>query len=134
VWFLALLVDAAGTTGLARSRADASVAEHGRSAPTAIWFPPLTCADAPQKIPTISRSPRKDRQQAGHRHQGRQGQQKALEKGGITLTKLPSGTYKINVTATTVLKQKLTGSQTYKACTVGSGDIGLKGRKKHHGE
>jgi hypothetical protein len=58
---------------------------------------------------------------------------KALKKGGITLTKLPTGTYKISVTATTVLQKTLTGSQTYKACTTGSGSIGLKGKKKHHG-
>jgi hypothetical protein len=57
---------------------------------------------------------------------------KALKKG-IVLTKLPSGTYKISVTATTVLKQQLTGSQTYKACTLGSGNIGLKKVKHHHG-
>jgi hypothetical protein len=55
-------------------------------------------------------------------------------KKGITLKKLPSGNYKIGVVATTVLKQRLTGSQTYKSCTVGSGKIKLKGsRKKHHG-
>jgi hypothetical protein len=54
-------------------------------------------------------------------------------KKGITLKKLPAGTYKINVVATTILKQKLTGSQTYKACTKGSGKIKLKGgKKKHH--
>jgi hypothetical protein len=54
-------------------------------------------------------------------------------KKGITLKKLPAtGTYKISVTATTILKQKLTGSQTYKACTKGSGKIKLKGSKKHH--
>jgi len=60
---------------------------------------------------------------------------KALKKGGITLTKLPSGTYKISVTATTVLHKTLTGSQTYKSCTIGSGKIKLKksGKKKHHG-
>jgi hypothetical protein len=40
---------------------------------------------------------------------------------------------KISVVATTVLKQRLTGSQTYKACTKGSGKIKLKGGKKHHG-
>jgi hypothetical protein len=54
-------------------------------------------------------------------------------KKGITLTKLPTGTYKISVVATTVLKQRLTGSQTYKSCTKGSGKIKLKGGKKHHG-
>jgi hypothetical protein len=54
-------------------------------------------------------------------------------KKGITLTKLPTDTYKVSVTATTVLKQHLTGSQTYKSCTKGSGMIKLKGKKKHHG-
>jgi hypothetical protein len=34
--------------------------------------------------------------------------------------------------ATTILKQRLTGNQTYKACTKGSGKIKLKGGKKHH--
>lgn len=56
---------------------------------------------------------------------------KRLQKG-ITLKKLPSGTYKISVVATTVLKQRLSGSQTYKSCTKGSGKIGLKRVKKHH--
>ena len=52
-------------------------------------------------------------------------------KKGIVLKKLPaSGSYKISVTATTILKQKLTGSQTYTACTKGSGKIKLKGKKK----
>ena len=66
------------------------------------------------------------------------GKQVALIKGvkrlkkGITLTKLPSGTYKISIVATTVLRQRLSGSQTYKSCTIGSGLIGLKGGKKHH--
>jgi len=55
-----------------------------------------------------------------------------LLKKGITLKKLPSGTYKISVVATTVLKQHLSGSQTYKSCTTGSGTIGLKRVKKHH--
>jgi hypothetical protein len=46
------------------------------------------------------------------------GKQVALVKGikrlqkSITLKKLPSGTYKISVVATTVLKQHLSGSQT----------------------
>ena len=53
-------------------------------------------------------------------------------KKGITLTKLPSGTYKISILATTVLRQRLSGSQTYKSCAAGSGLIGLKGGKKHH--
>jgi hypothetical protein len=54
-------------------------------------------------------------------------------KNGITLKKLPSGTYKISVTATTVLKQRLSGSQTYKSCTKGTGKIKLKKVKHHHG-
>jgi hypothetical protein len=66
------------------------------------------------------------------------GKQVALVKGvkrlkkGITLKKLPTGTYKISVVATTVLKQQLTGSQTYKSCTKGSGKITLKKSKTHH--
>jgi hypothetical protein len=56
---------------------------------------------------------------------------KRLRKG-ITLKKLPRGTYKISLVATTILKQKLTGSQTYKSCTKGSGKIKLKGKKTHH--
>jgi hypothetical protein len=56
---------------------------------------------------------------------------KAIKKG-ITLKKLPSsGTYKISVVATTILKQRLTGSQTYKSCMKGSGKIKLKGGKHH---
>jgi hypothetical protein len=55
-------------------------------------------------------------------------------KKGITLKKLPSGNYKISVVATTVLKQRLIGSQTYRSCTKGSGKIKLKdSKKKHHG-
>jgi hypothetical protein len=54
---------------------------------------------------------------------------KALKKG-ITLTKLPTGTYKVSVVATTVLNQHLSGSKTYKSCTKGSGKIKLKGSKK----
>jgi hypothetical protein len=53
-------------------------------------------------------------------------------KKGITLKKLPTGTYKISVVATTILKQKLTRSQTYKSCTKGSGKIKLKRVKGHH--
>jgi hypothetical protein len=67
------------------------------------------------------------------------GKQVALVKGvkllkkGITLKKLPTGTYKISIVATTVLKQHLSGSQSYKSCTTGSGKIGLKRvKKKHH--
>ena len=56
---------------------------------------------------------------------------KRLQKD-IMLTKLPSGTDKISVVATTVLKQRLSPSQTYKSCTTGSGTIGLKRVKKHH--
>ncbi len=44
---------------------------------------------------------------------------KAL-KNGITLKKLPSGTYKVSVVATTILKQHLTGAKTYKSCIKGS--------------
>jgi hypothetical protein len=56
-----------------------------------------------------------------------------LLKKGITLKKLPTGTYKISIVATTVLKQHLSGSQNYKSCTKGSGTIGLKRvKKKHH--
>jgi len=46
------------------------------------------------------------------------GKQVALFKGvkrlkkPITLAKLPSGTYKISILATTVLRQRLSGSQT----------------------
>jgi hypothetical protein len=57
---------------------------------------------------------------------------KRLKKGIITLKKLPSGTYKISVVATTVLKQRLTGSRTYHSCGKGSGKIKLKGSKTHH--
>lgn len=57
---------------------------------------------------------------------------KALKKG-ITLKQLPSGTFKISVTATTVLNQHLSGSQTYRSCTKGSGKIKLHKVKKHHG-
>ena len=43
------------------------------------------------------------------------------------------GTYKVNVVATTVLNQHLSGSHTYKSCTKGSEKIKLKRVKKHHG-
>ncbi len=52
-------------------------------------------------------------------------------KKSITLKKLPSGSYKISIVATTVLKQRLTGSRSYKSCTKGSGKIGLRHTKKH---
>lgn len=56
-------------------------------------------------------------------------------KKGVKLTSLPtSGTYKVSVVATTILKQRLTGSSTYKSCTKGSGKIKLHRKgKKHHG-
>jgi hypothetical protein len=51
--------------------------------------------------------------------------------GHSPLKKLPSsGSYKVSVVATTILKQKLSGSQSYKACAKGSGKIKLKGSKK----
>jgi hypothetical protein len=53
-------------------------------------------------------------------------------KKGITLKKLPNGTYKISVLATTVLNQHLSGSQSYKSCTKGTAKIKLHGRKPHH--
>jgi hypothetical protein len=53
-------------------------------------------------------------------------------KKGLTLKKLPTGTYKVSIVATTVLNQHLSGSQTYKSCTKGSGKIKLRHVKKHH--
>jgi hypothetical protein len=50
---------------------------------------------------------------------------------GITLKKLPTGTFTLSVVATTVLNQRLSGSQTYKSCTAGSGKIKLH-KVKHH--
>jgi hypothetical protein len=57
---------------------------------------------------------------------------KAIKKG-ITLTHLPTGSYKISVLAITVLKQRLHGSQSYKSCSKGSGKIKLShaGHHKH---
>ena len=52
-------------------------------------------------------------------------------KQDVILNKLPTGSYKISVLATTVLKQHLRGTQTYKSCTTGSGAIGLRRVKKH---
>ncbi len=54
---------------------------------------------------------------------------------GVKLTKLPTtGTYKVSVVATTILKQHLSGSSTYQSCTKGSGKIKLHRRgKKRHG-
>lgn len=59
---------------------------------------------------------------------------KRLRKG-VKLTSLPTtGTYTVSVVATTLLKQRLTGSSTYTSCTKGSGKIKLHPRpKKHHG-
>ncbi len=56
-------------------------------------------------------------------------------KKGVKLKSLPtSGTYKVSVVATTILKQRLTGSQTYTSCTKGPSKIKLHHRgKKHHG-
>ncbi len=55
-------------------------------------------------------------------------------KKGVKLTSLPtSGTYTVSVVATTLLKQRLSGSSTYKSCTKGSGKIKLHKGKKHHG-
>jgi hypothetical protein len=56
-------------------------------------------------------------------------------KKGVKLTSLPTtGTYKVSVVATTILKQRLTGSSTYKSCGKGSGKIKLHRQgKKHHG-
>jgi hypothetical protein len=55
-------------------------------------------------------------------------------KKGVTLKNLPTAaTYKVSVVATTILKQRLSGSQTYQSCTKGSGKIKLhhQGKKKH---
>jgi hypothetical protein len=53
-------------------------------------------------------------------------------KKGVTLKKLPSGTYKISVLAITVLNQHLSGSKTYRSCAKGSGKIKLHRVKAHH--
>jgi hypothetical protein len=54
---------------------------------------------------------------------------------GVKLTNLPTtGTYTVSVVATTILKQRLIGSSTYKSCGKGSGKIKLHRQgKKHHG-
>jgi hypothetical protein len=55
-----------------------------------------------------------------------------LEKG-VKLKNLPTtATYKVSVVATTILKQHLTGSQTYRSCAKGSGKIKLHRRPKKH--
>jgi hypothetical protein len=58
-------------------------------------------------------------------------------KKGVTLKRLPSGTYKIGIVATTVLNQRLSGSKTYHSCTKSSGKIKLhrvvKASHHHHG-
>jgi hypothetical protein len=51
-------------------------------------------------------------------------------KKGITLKKLPNGTYKLSVVATTILKQRLSGSKTYRSCSRASGKIKLHHAKK----
>jgi hypothetical protein len=53
-------------------------------------------------------------------------------KKGLVLGKLPSGTYKVSVLATTVLNQHLSGNSTYRSCTPGSGKIKLHSKKPHH--
>jgi hypothetical protein len=83
-------------------------AEHGGSAPTRTG-PSPTCADATQKnTDRFAQSSLK----IGSKLADVKGV-KAIQKG-IALKKLPSGTYKISVVATTILKQRLTGNQTYK--------------------
>lgn len=59
---------------------------------------------------------------------------KRIDKG-VKLTNLPTaGTYTVGVVATTILKQRLSGSRTYKSCGKGSGKIKLHRQgKKHHG-
>jgi hypothetical protein len=102
-------------------------AGHGGSDPRASRTPP-TCADATQNTHPLKEVVVK----IGSKKVADVKGIKAIKKG-LTLKKLPaSGSYKISVTATTLLKKKLTGSQSYKACTKGSGKIGLKGGKKHH--
>jgi hypothetical protein len=54
-------------------------------------------------------------------------------KKGILLKELPSGIYKVSAVATTVLKQRLSGSRTYRSCAKGSVKIKLHRVKKHHG-
>jgi hypothetical protein len=94
----------------------APAAEHGGSAPTRIAPTPNLRGRDPKTLEKVA-----DIKGV-----------KTIKKG-IVLKKLPTtGTYKISVVATTVLKQRLTGSQTYKACSKGSGKIKLKGGKKHH--
>jgi hypothetical protein len=51
-------------------------------------------------------------------------------KQGVTLKKLPSGTYKLTIVATTILKQNLLGSRTYRSCSGSSGKIQLHHRVK----
>ena len=101
----------------------------GCPAPHAI-DPPKTCADATQNTTTKNDPLTEVLVKIGSKKVADVKGVKKIKKG-ITLKKLPaSGTYKISVTATTILKQKLTGSQSYKACGKGSGKIKLKGGKK----
>jgi hypothetical protein len=119
-------------------------AGQGCPAPQA-FDPPPTCADATQKTtPIVAQSslkialkdPKFDPLtevvvKIGSKKVADVKGVKKIKKG-ITIKKLPSsGTYKVSVVATTILKQKLTGSQTYKACAKGSGKIKLKGKKGH---
>lgn len=53
-------------------------------------------------------------------------------KRGIILKHLPTGTYKIEVTAVTVLKQRLSGSNTYHSCGSNSGTVKLHHIKRRH--
>jgi hypothetical protein len=49
-------------------------------------------------------------------------------KRGVVLRRLPSGTYTLRITATTVLNQKLTGKRTYRSCKRHASKVRL-----HHG-
>jgi hypothetical protein len=51
---------------------------------------------------------------------------------GITLSGLPSGAFKVSVLAVTVLKQQLSGSDTYHSCTKRAVKIKLHRLKHHH--
>lgn len=52
-------------------------------------------------------------------------------KRGVTLKRLPSGTYKVSVVATTILRQHLYGSKTYRSCNGSSGKIKLARVETH---
>jgi hypothetical protein len=53
-------------------------------------------------------------------------------KHGIVVKGLPSGSYTLEITATTVLNQKLSGKRKYHSCARRRSKIGLR-RRKHHG-